>query len=195
MRLDRLDVGILRLLQEDARLSYRQLAERLGTTTPTVSARVKGLERLGILRGYRADVDPSVLGGSAFVLTVRAPPRAVDAVAKALAAMDGVEEVLLLAGGALQARVRLPSGGSLAELHSAVAALADVQSYDVAHVLAVPHRAAAHDIAEDVDVPCHQCHGPIRGEPVTRTLGGAPHVFCCKHCMATFAKRYERLAR
>src|SRR5688500_11950278 len=107
MQLDRLDIGLLRLLQQDARLSFRQLAERLGTTTPTVSARVKALEDLGILKGYHAEVDAGVLGGHAYVLTVRGPPAALERLARAVAEAPGVEEVALLAGGVVHARARL----------------------------------------------------------------------------------------
>lgn len=196
VQLDRLDAGILRLLQEDARLSYRQIAEKLGTTTPTVSARVKALEDLGILRGYRAEVDPGIIGGATYLLTVRAAPRSLDKVARDVAALDGVEEVLLVAGGALQARARLrPPQSSLAQLHAALAAMDDVSSYDVAEVLAVRHKRAVHVFPDNVDVACHQCHGPIRGEPVTKTVGGHAHVFCCKHCMTTFVKRFETLEK
>lgn len=190
MQLDKLDAGILRLLQEDARLSFRSIAERLGTTTPTVSARVKGLEELGIIRGYSANVEPGILGGTTHHLKLRAPPRALEPLAKSLASVEGVEEVVLLSGGALWARVRL-RGSTLAELHGAIAKLADVESYEVSEVLAIKHRDVVHVFPDQVDVTCHQCHGPIRGEPVTKTLAGAPHVFCCKHCLGTFVKRFE----
>lgn len=196
MQLDALDAGILRLLQEDARLSFRQLAAKLGTTTPTVSARVKALEDLGILRGYRADVDPGILGGTVHVVRLRAAPRALVRLAKELGDITGVEEVILLAGGTLEARVRVRAPmQSLREVHAAIAAMADVEGYDVAEVLAMGPRGHVHEFPAEVDVTCHQCQGPIRGAPVTKTLGGHAHVFCCKHCLATFVKRFEAYSR
>lgn len=194
MQLDRLDIGLLRLLQQDARLSFRQLAERLGTTTPTVSARVKALESLGVLRGYRAEVDAGLLGGTAFVLSVRAPPAASERVARELAAIPCVEEVILLAGSVLHARARLrPPGESLADLHGALARIEEVSGYEVSEVLAVKHRQAASVLPDQLDVRCHQCGGPIHGEPHQRAFEGRPHVFCCKGCLGAFAKRVERL--
>lgn len=62
MALDETDLKILRLLQEDARLSYRALGERVGIRAPSVHARVKRLEAEGVIRGYRADVDPAKVG-------------------------------------------------------------------------------------------------------------------------------------
>ncbi|HWH07762.1 MAG TPA: winged helix-turn-helix transcriptional regulator [Candidatus Thermoplasmatota archaeon] len=194
MQLDRLDVGILRLLQQDARLSFRQLAERLGSTTPTVSARVKALEELGVLRGYRAEVDAGLLGGHAFHLAVRGPPAALERLARAVAEAPGVEEVAILAGGVVHARARLrPPAQSLADLHAALARLPDVASYDVAEVLAVTHRVASAPLPDELDVRCHQCGGPIHGEPHQKAFEGRAHVFCCKGCLATFAKRVEKL--
>lgn len=40
MRLDPVDVKILSLLQRDARLSYWEIAKKVGVTTPTVSSKV-----------------------------------------------------------------------------------------------------------------------------------------------------------
>ncbi|MGQ0534486.1 MAG: winged helix-turn-helix transcriptional regulator [Methanobacteriota archaeon] len=56
MKLDPLDTKILLELLRDARLSFRELSRRVGSSTPTVSARVKALEEIGVIRGYHADV-------------------------------------------------------------------------------------------------------------------------------------------
>lgn len=58
------DIGwmILRELQEDARLSYRELGERVGLTAPAVAERVRRLERSGVIKGYHADLDLAELG-------------------------------------------------------------------------------------------------------------------------------------
>lgn len=58
---DALDRRILRELTKDARLSMRALAERLDVSTPTVSQRVKRMEEVGLILGYRVvtSVDPS----------------------------------------------------------------------------------------------------------------------------------------
>lgn len=195
MELDELDMGILRSLTEDARLSFRSIAEMLGTTTPTVSARVKRLEEIGIIRGYGADVDSGVLGGTTYVVTLRVGLDRVDEVSKRLAEMDPVEEVLLLSGGLLQARVQLqPPGQTMGEMHAAIVGMGGVLSYDVAEVLAVRHRRRVRVLPKNVTVACHLCGGPIRGDPVKKAFGGRTHVFCCKGCLAAFAKRFEKLA-
>ncbi len=60
--LDPVDLRLLRLLTEDARLSSRRLGREIGMSPGAVSERVARLERDGVIRAYRADVDPRALG-------------------------------------------------------------------------------------------------------------------------------------
>ena len=60
--LDRRDLAILRALQEDARATFAEIGERVGLAASTVHERVRKLERAGVIRGYRADVDAEGLG-------------------------------------------------------------------------------------------------------------------------------------
>jgi Lrp/AsnC family leucine-responsive transcriptional regulator len=60
--LDDIDRRLLAELSRDPRLSKSALARRTGLSTPTASSRVARLERLGVIRGYRLDVDPEALG-------------------------------------------------------------------------------------------------------------------------------------
>lgn len=62
MTLDATDRKLLRLLQEDARRSYRSLGESVGLGAPSVHARVQRLEKEGYIRGYHADIDPEKAG-------------------------------------------------------------------------------------------------------------------------------------
>ena len=59
--LDRIDLKILRCLQENARISYVDLASEVGLSTTPCLERVKRLERAGIIRGYQAILDPRAL--------------------------------------------------------------------------------------------------------------------------------------
>src|SRR5439155_21276629 len=46
----------------DARLSYRELAHKLGVSTTTVQSRTAKLEKSGIIRGYSAIFDHEKVG-------------------------------------------------------------------------------------------------------------------------------------
>ncbi len=53
---------ILDELQQNCRISYRELGEKVGLSAPAVTERVRRLERDGIITGYHAEVDPGALG-------------------------------------------------------------------------------------------------------------------------------------
>lgn len=60
--LDAIDLAILKLLAVDARMSFRRIARELGMSPPAITDRVARLEELGVIRGYRAEIDRSLLG-------------------------------------------------------------------------------------------------------------------------------------
>lgn len=71
-QLDRIDFAILRALQNDARLSNKELAAKVGLAPSSCLARVKKLVDAGTLRGFHADIDPRALGiGLEALISVR----------------------------------------------------------------------------------------------------------------------------
>ena len=64
MSLDSGDVKILRIVQENCRLTARQISDRTGLPVTTVFAKIKRAERLGLVKGYNAVLDATKLGAS-----------------------------------------------------------------------------------------------------------------------------------
>ena len=60
--LDAADRRILHELKRDARASNVELAERVHLSPSTCMRRIQALERNGVIRGYRAVIDPQRLG-------------------------------------------------------------------------------------------------------------------------------------
>ena len=60
--MDKLDIKILSLLQENARYPLKYLAEKVSLSSPAVSARIERLEQQGIISGYHASLDTITLG-------------------------------------------------------------------------------------------------------------------------------------
>jgi len=60
--LDRISWKIVEELQRDARLSWAELGRRVGLTTPAVAERVSRLEKIGVIRGFHADISLERLG-------------------------------------------------------------------------------------------------------------------------------------
>ncbi|MFL6145224.1 MAG: Lrp/AsnC family transcriptional regulator [Labedaea sp.] len=57
-----MNVRLLTELHGNPRLSMSELARRVGMSAPAVTERVQRLERLGVIAGFRMDVDPAAIG-------------------------------------------------------------------------------------------------------------------------------------
>lgn len=62
VKLDRIDLKILRDLQHDGRITNVDLAKNAGISPPPCLRRVRNLEITGCIRGYHADIDAESLG-------------------------------------------------------------------------------------------------------------------------------------
>lgn len=58
--IDETDLKILRLLQSDARMPVKTIAQKIFASAPTVSARIESLTERGIIKGYYTEIDTSV---------------------------------------------------------------------------------------------------------------------------------------
>ena len=60
--MDRFDLKILKVLQKSGRKKNADLARELGVAPSTMLERIRRLEESGVVRGYRANLDPKMLG-------------------------------------------------------------------------------------------------------------------------------------
>lgn len=60
--LDDMDRRIVEILVEDARISLKELAQRVGLSSPSASERLRRLEERGVIRAFTIEVDPAALG-------------------------------------------------------------------------------------------------------------------------------------
>lgn len=98
--LDELDRRILEVLSDDARLSARAIGRRLGVAAGTVGARVKALEESGVIRGYRADIEPAAVGRPlGFMVGLQiAQGTPLDGILDELMASPEIDEALVVTG-------------------------------------------------------------------------------------------------
>ncbi|MBU5536966.1 MAG: Lrp/AsnC family transcriptional regulator [Candidatus Aenigmatarchaeota archaeon] len=72
--IDEIDMKILRILNWDARLSYREIARQTKLSTGTVIARLNKLRKEGVINGYSVNINPKKLGfGLTAIIEVIAP--------------------------------------------------------------------------------------------------------------------------
>jgi DNA-binding Lrp family transcriptional regulator len=102
VELDRTDYALLRLLQQDARLSNKQLAAGVGLAQSTCHERLRRLWSAGVLTGTRASVDPASLGyhvAAFFMIEIsRHERRTIDSLLDELQRIPEVQGAYLITG-------------------------------------------------------------------------------------------------
>ena len=102
MQLDSYDIQILRILQDDGRISNQDLADQISLSPSPCLRRLRSLEESGVIVGYRAILDAKKLGLSLMALVLismdqHTPERLGNFEAKIAEAPD-VLECLLITG-------------------------------------------------------------------------------------------------
>ncbi|OGI15963.1 hypothetical protein A3K63_01255 [Candidatus Micrarchaeota archaeon RBG_16_49_10] len=102
--LDDKDLEIVNMLENEGRLTTKDLARRLRIPQTTVHNRIKKLKKEGIFTGYKAIIDKKKINkgiGAYIHITVNYPPNEPDFqedVAKRVSLLPGVEEVCIMTG-------------------------------------------------------------------------------------------------
>lgn len=97
--LDETDHRILDELTRDGRMSMRTLAETLHISRANAYARVERLRTTGVIRGFRAEVDPELSGlGTSAYITLNVRQAAWRQIAEQLQALPGIAHIALVGG-------------------------------------------------------------------------------------------------
>jgi Lrp/AsnC family leucine-responsive transcriptional regulator len=120
---DAIDLSLLELLRGNARLSYAELARQVGLSAPAVHERVGKLETSGVVRAYRADVEPEAvgLGVTALIGIVEDSGADTDDMLESLRVLPQIESCYFMAGvESFLLKVRV---GTIAELEQLIVRL------------------------------------------------------------------------
>jgi Lrp/AsnC family leucine-responsive transcriptional regulator len=97
--LDGPNLALLRLLQQDARLSLAELGRRVGLSAPAVTERLARLEQQGVIRGYHAELNPEALGFPlSVVIRIRPAPRQLHKIAELAVKLPEIVECVRVTG-------------------------------------------------------------------------------------------------
>ncbi|HEU5469059.1 MAG TPA: Lrp/AsnC family transcriptional regulator [Actinophytocola sp.] len=116
--LDEVNVRLLTELHDNPRLAMSELARRVGMSAPAVTERVQRLERLGVIAGFRMEIDPAALGMPVTaIVRIRPGPGQLPKIAEAARSTPQVVECLRITGeDCFLLRIHGPSIGELEEI-------------------------------------------------------------------------------
>ncbi|AGB30063.1 regulatory protein MarR [Natrinema pellirubrum DSM 15624] len=189
--LDETDMEILRLLGENARRPFSEIADEVDLSGPAVSDRVDRLEEAGIINRFTIDVDQSQLrAGVPVFVQVTAPPGTVEDCRTAAAEADAVEHVFVTADGGVWFYARAQVQRVREWLEGLLPDAAGI-AYDVTLM----------DDAEwtpsldgtQFALTCAECGNTVDSEGESSRIDGDVYHFCCSSCQGRFEDRYDRL--
>ena len=97
--IDDVNRRLLAELQDNARLTLAELGRRVALSPPAVAERLQRLERDGVIRGYRTDIDPRAFGlALTAIVRVRPAPGQLYNVAELAQAIPEVVDCVRVTG-------------------------------------------------------------------------------------------------
>ena len=137
IKLDEMDRGILKRLQDDARIALRKIAEELGLSESTVFVRVKKLQERGVIKRFTTTLSSELVGKglTAFIL-IKVNPQRYTLVLETLKKNNDIYEIFDVTGNYHTiAKVRTGNRETLAKIIDEIGLIDGVTSTETAIVL------------------------------------------------------------
>ncbi len=194
IRLDRIDAGIIELLQSDGRMMYKDIARQTGVSLPTVRARIRRLTDLGVIKKFTVIVDPDKIRGKIrTILLIQANPPEVEQVLAKLSEMKEFREVYGVAGSfTILAKAEVSDIAELGKLTAEkllqVKGITNINSLLITKTPKEEYGATV--LPEDVVVyKCDFCGLPIEGKPIVEWIDNVRYRFGAEVCAAAFKEK------
>lgn len=190
--IDEIDIQILRLLNEDARRSYSEIADQTDVSQPTVTNRIKRLRELGVIKGFTLNLDRSILhDGVSLLINIDTFAASMEEAAHSFQQVDEVHTVYTTADSHVIAMaVCRPS-----QVHNLVAQTiseSEYTNYEVKLLTNISSDPSIHDT--EFSVECNTCGNQVISENgVTARFNETLYHFCCERCEDDFREQYETL--
>lgn len=198
IRLDELDVGILKLFQQDGRIMYKDVARNLNVSLPTVRARIKRLRELGVIKKFTVVVDPDRIFGkirAIFVIEGKTPE--LMNIGNKLAEMDEVREVFVTTGAfGIIAKVEVNNIVELEELITKkIAQIPNILDSKTSIVVKTLKEEFGISVKPEavVQLRCAFCGGIIVEEPYVEEINGVKYYFHGKACAEGYKEKLRKM--
>ncbi|MCE4604263.1 MAG: AsnC family transcriptional regulator [Aeropyrum sp.] len=189
IHLDAIDIHILKILARDCTVGTRTISEEVGISQPMVRRRIKRMKSLGLIRGCKADIDPSVAGALTYLIIFEGMPEGrLEDLKREFWEIERIYYSTARKVGALIARIiDLKSADEIARwleergLKVNSTTLIDVEYGEGPWVPEKPR--------ERVQPRCAFCKMVIVGEPIRAELDDGTTLYFCSHeCETAYFK-------
>jgi DNA-binding Lrp family transcriptional regulator len=197
LKLDPIDLVILKELNADGRASLRQIAKKSSLSTPTVSSRFERMKKAGLIQKFVPVLSPDASDDSSLLafVTLNAPSSSIEKIAKELGGKPGVIGVFVTTGANnLVLRVSVRNAQSLhrfltsAEFRKLGAEVTGSQI--ITETVKDEHPLPFIDEIH-MKLSCDLCKGVITSNtPYTIRVASTRYYFCCKTCKATYLQKH-----
>jgi DNA-binding Lrp family transcriptional regulator len=189
--LDETDMEILRLLDEDARRPFSEIADAVDLSGPAVSDRVTKLADAGVIEGFTLEVDHSQLrAGIPVFVRVTGIDGDVESLADHVGDEPAVEHLFVTADRALWFHARAQGERVRAWLDEL---LADADGVEYSVTLLDEVRWEPTLSGAEFALTCVECGNTVDSEGESTRIDGDVYHFCCPSCHSRFTDRYDRL--
>lgn len=196
LKLDSVNVAILKALSINGRRSYRQLAKIVKVSTPTVQTRIERMIQTGLISRIAPiyNVDKLDKGfGALLWLKVKAS-KVVD-VASEVSKLDEVKSVFITTGESnLLLKIWGESYDNIQHIMSEkIDILEDIQITSTQMITKTLKDEQGIVIEPDggILVKCDYCKGMIQGDPFTLKVLKGERFFCCNTCLTSYKEKYK----
>ncbi len=193
MNLDSTDIKILETLQNDARASYRDIAKKIGITTPTVSKKIELYKKLDLLKDFSINIDAEKLDETTILIHIKCKPSDTNKILQDLSKLDNVRELYGINGSRIFAKVTIADNLNkfLAKLGE-MKEIMDYKYHTITETIKEKPRAILPSTLRII-VPCFYCKKPIKDEPVKIKIDGNSHYLCCNTCVEHYKEKYRKM--
>ena len=99
MRIDEINKKIIYLLQNDARMTYKDIARSLNRSESTIRDRISIMEEEGVIKGYSAVINKEKVGLNCTARTfAKVDPKDMDTCVKALQKIESIYQINQMSG-------------------------------------------------------------------------------------------------
>jgi Lrp/AsnC family leucine-responsive transcriptional regulator len=195
-RIDSVDAQIVELLQQDGRIMYKDIADKVGVSLPTVRARLRNLIKLGLIKKFTVVVDLEKIMGRirAFVLA-DSDAQVSDEFREKLGRVEEIRAAFFVAGNK---RVLLDVDvEDMEHLNSLMFKLSRELGFSGFSVY-VSTKVLKEEYGSRVkpDTPlqfrCRFCDCIIYGKPLIRYYYGGKYYFSGEECASAFKERLDQ---